>query len=206
MREELEQTILGACLLEWPAYGELAHILKENNFKEPKHRAIWQAMNHLWPNLPIDLLSVTNQMRKANQFYNLELPVYLTELTNRVNSAANLSYHAMILLELDIREKLISAVLSYDNSKGDIGQRLRRESALNEAENALKSNATDVLAAAEALPRFFEQLQIPELAQKITQINQAISQRAKQINLQEQLNRVNRIQAELTEQLKRIKA
>src|SRR5690606_14291686 len=103
----LEQNILGACLLE-NAYQAVVDILEPKNFLPADadrgtyfcHQKIYAAIKGLYPARPIEVTTVRRELPK-------EYSVYLVELTNKVHSAANLRYHAFVLLEYNVRGSFI---------------------------------------------------------------------------------------------------
>ena len=102
-RQDLEQTIIGACLLE-NGYARVAGVLTSKNFTASDqfdHQAIFKAIETLYPCNPIDLLTVNHKVNKPNYGW------YLAGCSSRVSSAANLRYHAFILLQLSMRDVLI---------------------------------------------------------------------------------------------------
>jgi len=106
---ELEQAVLGALMLEKEALNDVIEILKPESFDLEAHQRIYKAILALFAKSePIDLLTVTNQLRSTGELEMAKGPVYITQLTQRVNSAANIEYHARLLLQLSIKRELIS--------------------------------------------------------------------------------------------------
>ena len=60
---------------------------------------------------PIDILTVTSQLRKTGKIEIVGGPYYITQLTNRVSSAANIEYHARIVVEQSIKRELIRILI-----------------------------------------------------------------------------------------------
>jgi replicative DNA helicase len=105
---DLEEAVLGALMLEKEALTKVIDILKPNSFYKESHQAIYNAIVTLFNNSePVDLLTVTNQLRKAGKLELAGGPVRITELTTRVNSAANIEFHARIIAEQSIKRELI---------------------------------------------------------------------------------------------------
>jgi replicative DNA helicase len=106
---DLEQSILGALMLEKDALTEVIDILQPNSFYEEIHQEIYGAIIQLFnAGAPIDLRTVVNQLRKNGKLEFVGGSYYLASLTNRVSSAANIEYHARSILEYAIKRKLIS--------------------------------------------------------------------------------------------------
>ncbi len=106
---ELEQAVLGAIILERDAYAKVSNILRPEVFYKPIHEKIFEAITKLEEDEePIDLHTLTQRLRKMGHLEDVGGPVYLAELTGRVTGAANLEYHAHIILEKYLRRKLIT--------------------------------------------------------------------------------------------------
>lgn len=97
---DLETAVLGALMLEREAMVLVGGIIKPQIMYLDKHRLILEAIISLNnQGNPVDILTVTNELRKQG---NLEMAggaYYITELTSRVSSAANIEYHARIIQE-----------------------------------------------------------------------------------------------------------
>lgn len=105
-RLELECSIIGACLIE-DCYGHIGKYLQPGNFASKSHQVIWQAIQDLWPDKPIDLRSVHHQLISK---YGQQLAYHLASCTAYINSSANLEYHALCLVQLDIQTKVLRAI------------------------------------------------------------------------------------------------
>lgn len=106
----LEEAVLGALMLDTTAYGVIEDILTPDCFYATDNKAIFEAINVLAAKSnPVDILTVTEQLAKAGADVK---PYYVVDLTNRVASAANLEYHAMILKQKAIQRKQIEACKS----------------------------------------------------------------------------------------------
>ncbi len=105
---DLEEAVLGAMMLEKNAPEKVLDIIKEDTFYSDSHKLIFKAISVLFDKAkPIDILTVTEELRKQG---NLELAggaFYVTQLTNRVASAANVEYHAHILIQKYIQRQMI---------------------------------------------------------------------------------------------------
>lgn len=106
---ELEQAVLGALMLESDAYINVCDILKPQCFYEPAHQKIFEAIQSLGAaNKPIDLLTVTEQLRLNGTLEFVGGPVYITQLTTRVLSGAHVDFHARIVAQKYLARELIS--------------------------------------------------------------------------------------------------
>ena len=105
---ELEEAVLGALMLEKDALTNVIDILKVESFYKESHKVIFQAILDLFTeSQPIDLLTVTTQLRKNGALEVAGGAFYITELTSKVASAANIEYHARIITEQSIKRELI---------------------------------------------------------------------------------------------------
>ncbi|MCS7028371.1 MAG: replicative DNA helicase [Bacteroidia bacterium] len=105
---ELEQAVLGALMLEKDALLKVSDILHPNVFYDDRHSKIYEAIVRLSQRSePIDILTVTEELRKLNYLDDVGGPYYITELTARVASAANIEYHARIIAQKYIAREMI---------------------------------------------------------------------------------------------------
>lgn len=95
---ELEQAVLGAILLEQKAAYICSKILKPPHFYKEAHQLIYSAIAVLTSrNEPIDILTVTEELRNSGDLELTGGAFYISFLTNRVASSANIEYHARIV-------------------------------------------------------------------------------------------------------------
>jgi len=105
---DLEEAVLGALMLEKDALTAVVDILKPESFYKDAHQEIYKAILELFNNSePVDMLTVTSQLRKDGKLEIIGGAYYITELTTKVNSAANIEYHARIITEQSIKRELI---------------------------------------------------------------------------------------------------
>lgn len=104
----LEAAVLGAVMVDRDAIGVVADLLKPDSFYSASHRAIFEACLALFTSgAPIDILTVSDQLRRAGQLEAIGGSYALTELTNRVASGANVEYHARIIQQAAIKRRVI---------------------------------------------------------------------------------------------------
>ncbi|HTX19522.1 MAG TPA: replicative DNA helicase [Bacteroidota bacterium] len=107
---EIEMAVLGAMLLEKEAISKALEILDETSFYKPAHQEIFKAMVGLFEkNEAVDSITIVEELRRRGRLDEIGGPVYISELTMRVTSAANVEYHAKIVLEKALLRNLISA-------------------------------------------------------------------------------------------------
>lgn len=105
---ELEEAVLGAIMLEKDAILQVIDIIKPESFYKEEHQKIYQAIVDLSSNNnAVDLLTVTEELRKKKQIDEVGGPVYITQLTSRVASAAHVEFHARIVAQKHIQRELI---------------------------------------------------------------------------------------------------
>ena len=105
---DLEEAVLGALMLEKNAITVVSDILKPESFYKDSHQIIFQSIKTLFSNAqPIDILTVTSDLRKQGQLEIVGGAYFITSLTNRVASAANIEYHARIIAQKFIQRELI---------------------------------------------------------------------------------------------------
>ncbi|MBL7929566.1 MAG: replicative DNA helicase [Bacteroidia bacterium] len=105
---DLEEAVLGALMLEKNALTAVIDILHAECFYSDAHQKIFKAIKNLFSNTkPIDMLTVIEQLKSQGDLEMVGGPHYITQLTMRVASAANIEYHARIILQKYIQRELI---------------------------------------------------------------------------------------------------
>lgn len=106
---ELEEVVLGALMLEKDAYMTVADFLTPDAFYDPRNAKIYDAISTLGFNQrPIDMRTVTEQLRSNGTLDEAGGAVRIVELTSRVYSAANVEYHAKIVSQKYLARRLIT--------------------------------------------------------------------------------------------------
>ncbi|MCH5234987.1 MAG: replicative DNA helicase [Muribaculaceae bacterium] len=148
---ELEEVVLGACMLEKDAYMNVCDILVPDSFYDPVNKKIFEAITTLGLNQrPIDMMTVTEQLRRDGTLEEVGGAVHIAELTARVYSSANLEFHASIVAQKYLARRLITFAVdvetkAYDESN-DIEDLLQdTESQLFDiSQNQLKREVTQI--------------------------------------------------------------
>jgi replicative DNA helicase len=105
---DMEEAVLGAVMLEKEAVITILDILKPESFYREAHQKIFKAISDLSTReYPVDLYTVTEELRAHHELDSVGGPVYLTQLTSKVVSAANVDYHARIVAQKYIQRELI---------------------------------------------------------------------------------------------------
>lgn len=144
---DIEETVLGALMLEKDALTTVIDILKPASFYDDRHAKIYEGIVQLFnKSEPVDIMTVTAQLRKNGTLEIAGGAYHIANLTTRVNSAANIEYHARIITEHAIKRELIriSAKIQEDafEDTEDVFELLdRTEQALFEiSESNIKKN------------------------------------------------------------------
>ena len=107
---EIEAQVLGAMLVEREAIPKVIELLDEDAFHAEYHRKIYQAMLAMFERSePVDTITLAEELRRRGHLEIVGGEAYLIELTMKVTSAANVEYHARIVLEKSLLRGLISA-------------------------------------------------------------------------------------------------
>lgn len=105
---DLEEVVLGALMLEKDAVNQVIDILSPDSFYLDKHQKIFAAIKTLFGKSdPIDILTVTNALKLSGELEMVGGAYYISKLTNRVVSSANIEYHARIIMQKHIQRQLI---------------------------------------------------------------------------------------------------
>ena len=104
----LEEAVLGALMIDKDVVGVVAEILKADDFYADAHQLVFKAILSLFrKSRPVDLLTVTEELKKSGDLDAVGGGYYLVEMTNRAGSSANIEYHAAIIKEKSAKRKLI---------------------------------------------------------------------------------------------------
>lgn len=107
---EIEASVLGAMLIEKEAVPKAIELLTKESFYLRQHQLIFDAMISLFEsNEPIDTVTLYEELKKRNQVEEIGGAVYLSKLSQNISSAANVEFHAKIIIEKQILRGLISS-------------------------------------------------------------------------------------------------
>ena len=105
---DLEQVVLGAMMIDKKGVDEIIDILSPEVFYKDAHQHIYDAVRALFENgEPIDLLTVSQQLKQMGKLDQAGGDYYLIQLTQKVSSSAHIEYHARIILQKYIQRSLI---------------------------------------------------------------------------------------------------
>jgi replicative DNA helicase len=120
---EAEASLLGAILIDSEAIVKIADAISPNDFYDERHRRIYEAAKQLYDkHSPIDVLTLSDQLKGAGLLDMVGGASYLTELTNFVPTAAHVEQYAEIVAQKALRRRLIQASqdivsLGYDEAQ-----------------------------------------------------------------------------------------
>jgi replicative DNA helicase len=105
---DLEEAVLGAMMLEKDKLSAVIELLQPEVFYKTEHQIIFAAIQRLFSKVkPVDILTVTDELRQTGELDMVGGPYYIAMMTNRVASSANIEYHARIILQKHIQRELI---------------------------------------------------------------------------------------------------
>lgn len=105
---DLEEVVLGAMMIDKKGVDEVIDILHPDVFYKEAHKYIYEAVFKLFENSePVDLLTVSSQLKKDGRLDKAGGDFYLIKLTQKVASSAHIEFHARIILQKFIQRSLI---------------------------------------------------------------------------------------------------
>ncbi|PCJ96938.1 MAG: replicative DNA helicase [Flavobacteriaceae bacterium] len=105
---DLEEVVLGAMMIDKKGVDEVIDILSPDAFYKENHKHIYEAIFKLFESSePVDLLTVSSQLRKDGHLEAIGGDFYLIKLTQKVASSAHIEFHARIILQKFIQRSLI---------------------------------------------------------------------------------------------------
>jgi replicative DNA helicase len=105
---DLEEAVLGAAMLEKDVVIEVLDILRPESFYKEAHQHIFAAIMALSQRMePIDLLTVTEELKRSEHLEEAGGAAHLAQLTLRIGSAANIDFHAKIIAQKFLQRELI---------------------------------------------------------------------------------------------------
>lgn len=119
---DAEMSLLGAVLIDEETLADITEHVKPHDFYDKRHAIIFDAMMRLYEkNKPVDLLTLTDELKRKKELDDVGGSAYLTELTNYVPTAAHAESYAEIVAQKAVRRRLIKASgeiseLSYDEN------------------------------------------------------------------------------------------
>ncbi|RYJ40546.1 replicative DNA helicase [Flavobacterium beibuense] len=105
---DLEEAVLGAMMIDKKGVDEVIDILQPDAFYKEAHKNIFEAIVQLFNDTqPIDLLTVSAQLKKNGKLDLSGGDFYLIQLTQKISSSAHIEFHSRIILQKFIQRSLI---------------------------------------------------------------------------------------------------
>ena len=105
---EAEMAVLGSVMIDNDCMGKVVEVLDDTHFYRTAHRYIFSAARALYEkNEPVDLITLTEELKRLKRLEEIGGTYYLTELAETVPSSANVDHHTRIVLERYLMRKLI---------------------------------------------------------------------------------------------------
>lgn len=120
---EAEKSLLGALLLSDTAFPNVLERVKASDFYDPRHVDIFKGMTNLYiQHRPIDLMTLTSELKAQKTLKGIGGAPYLTELTNFVPTASHIEAYTDLVAQASMRRRLIQAgtdivAAAYDSAK-----------------------------------------------------------------------------------------
>jgi replicative DNA helicase len=159
---EAEEAVLGAVLINPEAYYEVASFLRADDFYIHRHRWIWGAFTRLHERrVPIDLLTVTEELDQLGQLEETGGPAYLTALINNVPSSLHAEAYGRIVEANAIRRRMLAA--ANEIAKLAYQQDASVDTVMDEAERAVfgvseRRTTRDLRSIQEVLSEYYDRI------------------------------------------------
>lgn len=133
---DAEKSLIGAILIDDEVLADISDVVKAQDFYDKNHATIFEAIQKLFEqSSPVDLLTLTDQLKKKDALESIGGSAYLSELTNYVPTAANALSYANIISEKAVRRRLIKA--SGDIAELSYNEETETQELLSQAESEL---------------------------------------------------------------------
>lgn len=107
---EAEESVLGALLLDKDAIIAVAEFLSSEDFYDIRHQEIYKAILSLYEErVPVDVLTVTERLKKQKDLKKVGGASYLTEIANKVPTAAHVEHYGRIVKDHSVKRSLMKA-------------------------------------------------------------------------------------------------
>lgn len=159
---DAEKSLLGSILLDEEVLIDVAEIVRPTDFYDKRHASIYAGIIRLFEkHSPVDLLTLTDELKKKGDLDAVGGSLYLSELTNHVPTAAHAKSYAEIVSQASVRRRLIKA--SADISTLAFNEELTVPQLLGQSEAQLfsvsdSSLSNDLTSLEEILDNSFERL------------------------------------------------
>ncbi len=107
---DAEMSLIGAVLIDEDVLADITEVVTARDFYDKRHQMIYEAMVRLFEHhKPVDLLTLTDELKKKKQLEDVGGSAYLTELTNYVPTAAHAVTYGEMVAQSAVRRRLIKA-------------------------------------------------------------------------------------------------
>src|SRR6266496_4720267 len=107
---DAEKSLLGAVLIDEETLADISEHVTPKDFYDKRHATIFGGMRRLYEkHKPVDLLTLTDELKKKDELDIIGGSAYLTELTNYVPTAAHAEAYAEMVSQKAVRRRLIKA-------------------------------------------------------------------------------------------------
>jgi replicative DNA helicase len=165
---EAEEAVVGAVLINPESYYDLAQFLQPDDFYIVRHRWIWEAFTRLHEKrIPLDFLTVSEELESAGQLAEIGGPAYLTALLNQVPTSLHAEAYGRMVEAASIRRRMLTAanqIATLAYNEGEAIENVMEEaekSVFNVSERRLKK---DLLPISAVLSDYYDR--IDELARR----------------------------------------
>lgn len=174
-RLELEQTIIGAVLLQSEVYVQIGRFLEPKNFLYELNQNIWSAFQEMWTITPIDLCTVYHHLIRTHDFQSRD---FLFPYLTKVNNTSNLLYWSVYLLEVDIATKSAKLIENFNFSSIDT----QIKEASEEIYFEILDNSKDLLQTLEDAHEYLISIDpLHEISKEFTHLNETLVKHALKI-------------------------
>jgi replicative DNA helicase len=159
---EAEEAVIGAVLINPEAYYDVASFLRADDFYIHRHRWIWETFTRLHERrVPIDFLTVNEELSQVGQLAEAGGPAYLTALINNVPTSLHAEAYGHIVEQTAIRRRMLTA--ANDIAKLAYQQDATVETVMDEAEKAVfgiseRRTTRDLKSIQEVLSEYYERV------------------------------------------------
>jgi len=160
---EAEEAVIGAVLINPEAYYDVASFLKADDFYIHRHRWIWDTFSRLHDRrVPIDFLTVSEELDQLNQLAEVGGPAYLSGLINNVPSSLHAEAYGRIVESTAIRRRMLSA--ANEIAKLAYQQESSVDTVMDEAEKVVfgvseRRTTRDLRSIREVLSEYFDRME-----------------------------------------------
>jgi replicative DNA helicase len=160
---DAEKSLLGAVLIDEETLADISEHVTPKDFYDKRHATIFGGMRRLYEkHKPVDLLTLTDELKKKDELDMIGGSAYLTELTNYVPTAAHAEAYAEMVSQTAVRRRLIKA--SADISEMGFNEETTTQELLQQAEAELfgvsdQSLKNDLVSIEEILTDSFDRME-----------------------------------------------